>query len=65
MYRQKILFVLILLIISIVAHGERKKTCIHNLIVNGTNLLTSYRKQLLLVGITNLNNQSSRIQANR
>jgi hypothetical protein len=66
MYGQKIIFVFILLIISIVAQQhERKKTCIHNLVVNGTNLITANRKQLLVIGITNFNNESSRIQAHR
>jgi len=65
MYRHKIFFVFSLLIISIVAQRERKKICIHNLIINGTNLLTTHRKHLLVIGITNFNNQSSRIQANR
>jgi hypothetical protein len=65
MYRTTRLFLFSLFIISIVSQREKKKTCIHNLIINGTNLLTSHRKQLLVVGITNFNNQSSRIQANR
>jgi hypothetical protein len=65
MYRQKFFFVFILLIIAIVAHGDRKKICIRNLVINGTNLITGHRKKLLVLGITNFNNQSSRIQANR
>ncbi len=65
MYGQKIFFVFILLIISIVAQNERKKTCIHNLVLNETNLLTIHRKKLLVIGITNFSNQSSRIHANR
>ncbi len=65
MYRTTRLFLFSLFIISIVSQREKKKTCIHNLIINGTNLLTSHRKQLIVVGITNFNNQSSRIQANR
>jgi len=65
MYRATRFFLFCLFIISIIAAPEKKKTCIHNLIINGTNLLASHRKQLLIVGITNFNNQSSRIQANR
>jgi len=65
MYGQKIFFVFILLIISIVAQGERKKTCIHNLVLDGTNLLTTHRKKLLVIGIANFSNQSSRIHAHR
>ncbi|CAF0824757.1 unnamed protein product [Rotaria sp. Silwood1] len=65
MYRQKLFFVSILLFISIAAQDDKKKTCIQNLVVNGTNLIALYRKQLLVLGITNFNNPSSRIQANR
>ena len=65
MYTQKLFFVFILLIISIDADRDKKKTCIHNLVSNGTNLITSHRKQLFVLGIINFNNQSSRIQANR
>jgi hypothetical protein len=65
MYGQKIFFVFILLIITIVAQHERKKTCIHNLVLNGTNLLTIHRKKLLVIGIANFSSQSSRIHANR
>ncbi|CAF3659097.1 unnamed protein product [Adineta steineri] len=65
MYTQKIFLVFSLLIISIVAQRDKKKTCIHNLVINGTNLITSHRKQLLVLGVINLNTQSSRIQANR
>lgn len=65
MYAQRLLVILIFLFISIVAEGERKKTCIHNLVVNQTNLLTRYRKQILVVGIINFKNQSARVQANR
>jgi hypothetical protein len=65
MYQQKIFFVLIFFIISIVAEREKKKICIHNLVLDGTNLITTHRKQLLVIGITNFNNQSSRIQAHR
>ena len=62
---QKILFVFILSSILIVVKGEKKKTCIHDLIINGTNLITSHRKQLFVLGITNFGNQTSRKQVNR
>ena len=65
MSRHKILFVFILIIISIAAQRDRKKTCIHNLVINGTNLITGHRKQLIVVGIVNFNNLESEIQANR
>ena len=65
MFRQKIFFVLILIITSIVAERDRKKTCIHNLVINGTNLITSYRKQILVMGITHLGCQACRNQAVR
>ncbi|CAF3323128.1 unnamed protein product [Rotaria socialis] len=65
MYMQRLIFVVSLLSISIVAQDNRKKTCLHNLAINGTNLIAIYRKQLLVLGIINFNNQSSRIQANR
>ncbi|CAF0808827.1 unnamed protein product [Rotaria sordida] len=47
------------------AQDNKKKTCIHDLVINGTNLMAQYRKQLLVLGITNFNNPSARIQANR
>ncbi|CAF0758734.1 unnamed protein product [Adineta ricciae] len=65
MYTRKILFVLILLIISIAAQRDKKKLCIHNLVINGTNLITGHRKQLLILSVVNFNNPSSRTQANR
>ncbi|CAF1480296.1 unnamed protein product [Rotaria magnacalcarata] len=65
MYMQRLIFVFSLLFISIVAQDNRKKTCLHNLAINGTNLIAIYRKQLLVLGIINFNNQSSRTQANR
>ena len=58
-------FLVSLLIISIVAQRDKKKTCIHNLLLDGTNLITTHRKQLLVVGITDFSNSSSRVQANR
>src|ERR1700727_1379475 len=39
MYRQTFFFVFILLIISIVAQADKKKICIRNLVINGTNLM--------------------------
>ncbi len=65
MYRQKFFFVFILIIISIAAQSDKKKICIRNLVINGTNLMTGHRKKLLVLGFTNFNNQSSRTQANR
>jgi hypothetical protein len=62
---QKILFAFILLIILIVTNGEKKKACLHNLVINGTNLITSHRKQLFVLGITNFGNKTSRTQVNR
>jgi hypothetical protein len=65
MYRQTIVFVFSLIIISIVAERDKKTTCIHNLVINGTNLITGHRKQLLVLSVINFDNPSSRIQANR
>ena len=65
MSRVTVVLLVSLLMISIVAQRDKKKICIHNLVLDGTNLLTTHRKQLLVVGITNLANSSSRIQANR
>ena len=65
MNRQKIFFVFILFIISIVAESEKKKLCIHNLVIGRTNLITTHRKQLIVLGITNFNNQTARTQAHR
>ena len=52
-------------IVSIVAQREKKRTCLHNLVINGTNLITGHRKHILVVGIINLGNASARTQANR
>lgn len=65
MYTQKIILIFILLIISIIAKPDKKKICIHNFLSDGVNLFTLHRKQLLVVGIINFNNQSSQIQAQR
>jgi hypothetical protein len=54
MHRRTLLVIFALLVVSIVAERDHKKTCVPNLIVNGTNLLTTHRKRLLVVGITNL-----------
>ena len=65
MHRQTIVLVFTLLMISIVARNTRRKLCIRNLLINGTNLMTTNRKRLLVLGIVNFSDQSSRIQANR
>ena len=65
MHRQTIVLVFTLLMISIVARNTRRKLCIRTLLINGTNLMTTNRKRLLVLGIVNFSDQSSRIQANR
>ncbi len=65
MYRQTLVLVGILFVLSIAAEREKKKVCIHNLVLDKTNLITTHRKQLLVVGIINFNNESARMQANR
>jgi len=65
MYDQRLLVLFVFLFISIVAEHEKKKTCILNLVVNQTNLLTRYRKQILVVGVVNFKDQTARVQANR
>ncbi|CAF1356243.1 unnamed protein product [Adineta steineri] len=65
MYRQEALTVFILFIISINANPDKGKICMKNLIINGTNLITNYRKQILVMGITHLGCQACRNQAIR
>ncbi|UJR27387.1 hypothetical protein I4U23_008677 [Adineta vaga] len=65
MHTQKLVFIFFLFIISIVAQRDKKKLCLHNLVINGTNLITGHRKQLLVLSVINFNNPSSRTQANR
>ena len=60
-----ILLLLLVLVVFTNAQNEKKRTCLHNLVINGTNLILSHRKQLLVVGIVNFADQSARIQANR
>lgn len=49
----------------VLAQSEKKKTCVQNLVINGTNLLTAHRKQLLVIGIVNFAEQAARHQANK
>ena len=62
---RRILLLALVCIVSIVAQRDRKRTCLHNLVINGTNLITGHRKHILVVGIINLGNASARTQANR
>ena len=66
MYRQKILaiFVLFIVVISIAAYSAKnEKICSQNFMINGTNLVTNYRKQVLVIGVTHLGCQACRNQA--
>lgn len=65
MYRSTSILIFSLLLISIAAQDNKKKNCIHNLVINQTSLMVVYRKQLIVLGVINFNNPSSRIQANR
>lgn len=53
------------LIVFVLAQPEKKKNCLQNLVINGTNILTAHRKQLLVVGIVNFAEQAARQQANK
>lgn len=65
MYRQEALAVFILCLTLIGAYPDKGKVCPKNLIVNGTNLITSYRQQILVLGVTHLGCQACRNQAIR
>jgi hypothetical protein len=65
MYRQEVIALLVLFIVSIHANPDKGKVCPRNLISNGTNLITDYRKQILVMGITHLGCQACRNQAIR
>ncbi|UJR21512.1 hypothetical protein I4U23_024598 [Adineta vaga] len=65
MYRQEVLVLLILCLVSIQANPDRGLVCIRNLKINGTNLITDYRKQILVLGVTHLGCQACRNQAIR
>ncbi len=65
MYRQEVLIVFVLFIVSIGAYPDKGKVCPRNLTINGTNLITNYRQQILVMGITHLGCQACRNQAIR
>lgn len=65
MYRQVGFILLTLVIISIHGYSDNGRFCPRNLILNGTNLLTNYRRQILIIGITHLGCQACRNQAIR
>ena len=65
MYRQDVLVIFVLFTISINAYLHNQKFCLRHLIINGTNLTTNYRKQILVMGITHLGCQACRNQAVR
>lgn len=65
MYRQEVLTVFVLFIVSIYAYPEKGKICPYNLVINGTNLITNYRKEILVLGVTHLGCQACRNQAIR
>ena len=65
MYRQVALTVLALFIVTINAYSENGKICQRNLVLNGTNLIKDYRRQILVMGITHLGCQACRNQAIR
>jgi hypothetical protein len=65
MYRQEALTVFVLFIVSICGYPDKGKICPHNFVINGTNLITNYRKQILVMGITHLGCQACRNQAIR
>ncbi len=65
MYRQEALVVFILFLGLIGAYPDKGKVCPRNLVVNGTNLITNYRQQILVLGVTHLGCQACRNQAIR
>ena len=69
MYREGILAAAVvvvgLFIGAIDAYPDKGKVCPRNLVVNGTNLITNYRQQILVMGITHLGCQACRNQAIR
>ena len=66
MYRQEALTIIVVLVmLSIDAYPHHENICFHNVIINGTNLLTNYRKQVLVIGISHLGCQACRNQAVR
>jgi hypothetical protein len=65
MYRQEVLIAFVLFIVSIGAYPDNGNVCVRNLVINGTNLITNYRKQILVMGISHLGCQACRNQAVR
>jgi hypothetical protein len=65
MYRQEVLAIFILFLSLIGAYPDKGKVCPRNLVVNGTNLITNYRQQVLVLGVTHLGCQACRNQAMR
>lgn len=68
MYREGVLttvVAIVLLISTVDAYPDKGKVCPRNLIVNGTNLITNYRQQILVLGVTHLGCQACRNQAVR
>ena len=68
MYREGVLtavVAIVLLIATVDAYPDKGKVCPRNLIVNGTNLITNYRQQILVLGVTHLGCQACRNQAVR
>ncbi|CAF0722442.1 unnamed protein product [Adineta ricciae] len=65
MHRQQVVALFLVCFVSIQANPDRGLVCLRNFVVNGTNLLTSYRKQILVVGVTHLGCQVCRNQAVR
>jgi hypothetical protein len=65
MHREEVLIVCVFLVISISAYQDNGKFCARNLVLNGTNLITNYRRQILVLGVTNLGCQACRNQAVR
>jgi hypothetical protein len=65
MYRQVVLVVFVFCVGSICGYSDNGKVCPRNLVLNGTNLITNYRKQILVMGVTHLGCQACRNQAIR
>lgn len=65
MRRQEVLLLVVFAVVPVHAYPEKSKICPHNMVVNGTNLISQYRKQILVMGITHLGCQACRNQAVR
>lgn len=65
MLRQEALLLAFCFIGIVNAYSDKGKVCPKNFVVNGTNLITNYRHQILVLGVTHQGCQACRNQAIR